>query len=217
MEKDDRKRLICWLNTLKAPVLVVGNGVLAQPVPEEHYNSIIRINNYYLSEISGRKVTHWVTSGYKNIERKPHSMALIPWSSGFHACRHTRYDLLFADRVKVPAIHLESDDHILRWFPGALRNWKHFPSVGFCFLSWFSNYCQPDLIGFDGMQTGHQDNPLHRHFHGRTRSLEWELIPKFVSRIYPGPKIESPAMAGGPLQIAPISSRSDCASGPSRK
>lgn len=173
-----------WLESLSPPILVVGNGMLKKRIPEERYQSVVRINNYDTSAWSGSKATHWVSSGYKNIMLRPMAQVLIPWSRAPHP-RTIRYDLDFDKRVGVEleVIHLENDNHFLQWFPRALARWKFFPSVGFCFLSWLhSKRIKPDIVGFDGMITGHHCNPQHRHGHVYTRKQEAALIRCFMRR-----------------------------------
>ena len=165
-----------WVATLAQPILVVGNGVLSKPVPEKDYASIVRINNFQLGGMSGERITHWVVSGYKNIEHRAFFNCLIPWSSHFQN-RRIRYDFSFGERMGVKVVYTDNNDHITQWFPAALMRWKSFPSVGFCFLAWLNKKgIKPDIIGFDGMKTGHQDDPAHRHTHTRTRGREWAVI-----------------------------------------
>lgn len=171
-----------WILTLKRPALVVGNGVLYRPIPESEYHSVIRINNYQLGGFSGEKVTHWATSGYKDIESRPIPLALIPWSTSFQR-RAKRYDYLFGHRVGVEVAFTSSNQHILDWFPDIMKGWKNFPSVGFCLLSFLSaSRIRPDVVGFDGMRTGHHHNPSHVHGHYRTRESERLLMKNFVNR-----------------------------------
>jgi len=173
-----------WLASLVAPVLVVGNGPLARSIPERNYQSVVRLNNYQLGGFSGQKVTHWVASGYIDIEARPISPVLIPWSREFQY-RPVRHDLTFGQRVGVEVIHLPWSKHIQMWFPRALYKWKLFPSVGFCFLAWlYTKGVRPDIIGFDGMQHGHFGDPNHKHGHKRTKVLEWQTIQShFVRRV----------------------------------
>ncbi len=165
-----------WIKSLLRPILVVGNGPLAFPIPEGRYQSIVRFNNYALGGKSGTQTTHWVASGYKNIEPRPMHHVLIPWATSFQD-RRVRYDLSFGGRINAKVIHLADNIHIQMWFPSAFSWWKQFPSVGFCFLSWLYNIgIRPDIIGFDGMRSGHEDNPNHRHGHRWTKQREWLII-----------------------------------------
>lgn len=171
-----------WLDSLQPPVLVVGNAPLRRWVPEEAYRSIVRINNFVLGGKSGQKVTHWVANGYKDIEPRPVSPVLVPWSREYQL-RPVRYDLDFAQRINTEVIHLPWSKHITLWFPRALYKWKLFPSVGFCFLAWLhSKGVKPDIIGFDGMMTGHHLNYNHRHGHKRTKVIEWQIIQSHFIR-----------------------------------
>lgn len=165
-----------WRHTLVAPILVVGNSVLSQPVPEAEYQSVVRINNYVLGGLSGSKVTHWVANGYQSVEDRPIKPALIPWSLKCEA-RRGNPGAVFRDRVKGQLIYLIGEQHIRWWFPTAAYRGKNFPTTGFCFLAWLlSHKIRPDIIGFDGMKTGHQGNPEHKHGHGGTHVREWHLI-----------------------------------------
>ena len=167
-----------WFRTLVPPVLVVGNGVLPCAIPEDDYQSIVRINNYRLGGNSGEKVTHWAASGYINIEARPVSPVLIPWSKDYQR-RSNRYDLQFGSRIGTETVHLRDNNHILRWWPKANIRWKYFPSVGFCLLSWLSiRRLYVDIIGFDGMTTGHEGDPSHKHDHEKTKVAEWVIIQR---------------------------------------
>jgi len=173
-----RRLSVAWLDTVADAVLVVGNGVLNVPVPEEQYASVIRLNNYILGGLSGSKVTHWVTSGYKNIETRPLPIALVPWS--VHWQRRVRHDLSFCSRIGGEVVFAESNGHLLNWFPDFYTNWIRFPSVGFCLLAWLhSKKRKVDVIGFDGMVTGHQSNPSHVHGHRRTKAKEWNILNSY--------------------------------------
>lgn len=165
-----------WIKTLSYPVLVVGNGVLSGPVPEEQYGSVIRINNYVLGGRSGNKVTHWVANGYQDIEHRPVAPVLIPWSAkiqerrGFPGVRFFRENRHY--------LYTRDDAHIRAWFPGAAVRGKRFPSTGFCLLALLLMHrVGPDLVGFDGMKTGHEGNPNWKHGHVQSVVLrEWAII-----------------------------------------
>lgn len=171
-----------WLATLKEPILVMGNGSLVIKIPERGYASVVRINNYELGGKSGDRVTHWVASGYRDIEERPVPQVLIPWSMEYQR-RPRRYDLSFRERIHSQVVHLSRCSHIQRWFPNAMLRWKYFPSVGFCFLAWLNDRgIQPDIAGFDGMRTGHHNNPSHLHGHLKTRNQEWLVIQEHFIR-----------------------------------
>jgi len=172
-----------WARTLVTPILVVGNSVLPSRVPEEEYASIVRINNYVLGGLSGSKVTHWVANGYQNIEDRPIRPVLIPWSLKCQTKRGNPGDV-FLNRVgKENIIYLLNERHVQWWFPSAAIRFKCFPTTGFCFLSWllFLNI-RPDIVGFDGMQTGHQGDPTYLHGHSKTKLREWHLIRQWGLR-----------------------------------
>lgn len=172
-----------WLQTLARPILLVGNGVLTRDVPDKEFSSVVRFNNFATLGMSGEKMTHWVTSGYKNIRYRPVSPAFIPWSKDYQF-RRVRHDLCFGKRVRVDTIHTENNDHILEWFPFAITNWLQFPSVGFCFAALLKARDIPfNLIGFDGMKTGHHTFPEHEHEHQHTKVREWELLQEFAVKI----------------------------------
>jgi hypothetical protein len=164
------------LETVQDPALVVGNGVLSDPVPEKSYKSIIRLNNYVVGGLSGTRTTHWVTSGYKDIQPRPLATCLIPWPCDCNG-NNQRHDLFFGKRVEVQTIFTRDDLHLLDWFPTYKRFWVRYPSTGFCLLAWLHREGKAvDVIGFDGMVTGHQDNPRHKHDHRQTKRREWKLI-----------------------------------------
>jgi hypothetical protein len=73
--------------------------------------------------------------------------------------------------------HTLDDTHIRWWFPSAVYTGRGFPTTGFCFLALLvKNKVKPDVIGFDGMKTGHQGNPLFGHGHKRTGVREMMYI-----------------------------------------
>jgi len=172
-----------WLQTLVPPILVVGNSVLKSSVPESEYTSVVRINNYVLGGLSGNKVTHWVANGYQNIEDRPVRPVFVPWNI---KCEEKRGNdgIVFQNRIgKENVIHPIEDRHLSWWFPGAASRGKGFPTTGFCFLSWlFFLRIRPDIIGFDGMQTGHQGDPTYPHGHRSTSEREWYLIRQWGLR-----------------------------------
>jgi len=170
-----------WLSTLVEPILVVGNAVLISRVPEEDYRTVIRINNYALGGLSGRKVTHWVANGYQNIECRPISPVLVPWSLKCQALRGNPGEV-FRERVK-EVIFLINDRHVGWWFPSAVIHGRPFPTTGFCLLAWMvQERRRPDIAGFDGMKSGHQGDPLFQHGHHKTHVLEWHRIRQWGLR-----------------------------------
>jgi len=163
-----------WLATLARPILVVGNGVLSAPVPEAEYATVIRINNYVLGGLSGSKVTHWVANGFRDIEPRPIRPVFIPWTRQLAQKR----DKFVDDFSRLGSvIYAEDDRHIHTCFPWAVKIGRRFPTTGFCLLSWLKEHqCKFAVIGFDGMQTGHQANPAHRHGHLSTRERERSIL-----------------------------------------
>ena len=171
-----------WLGTLSRPLLVVGNAVLSRPVREDGFASIIRMNNYAVDARSGRKITHWVTSGYMNVKLPANftGPAFIPWSREFNQLRPIRWDLEFAKRYPGRVIFTDSDAHLGGWFS---KNAAEVPSTGFCLLAWLVfRRVRGTLVGFDGMKTGHQSNPAHRHDHLFTRRKEWRIIQFWIQQ-----------------------------------
>ena len=165
-----------WLATLTRPILVVGNGALVSAVPEHEYGSVVRINNYVLGEYSGNRVTHWVANGFRDIQPKPVLTVLVPWTFAL-AKKRDHYVEEFIRNMKSEVIYLQSDRHISIWFPHATRSGKRFPTTGFCFLAWLrDNLCRFDIIGFDGMMTGHHGDPEHKHGHLWTRERESAIL-----------------------------------------
>ncbi len=166
-----------WLHSLVPPVLVVGNSVLTGPIPEHEYASVVRFNNYVLGGDSGNKVTHWVSNGYSDVFSRPVLPVLIPWSLIMEVKRgHSAK--IFRDRVgKQNVLYLADDRHISHRFPVAVMRGNGFPTTGFCFLAWLLfRKIRPDIVGFDGLKTGHQDNPAHIHGHANTKELEWAIV-----------------------------------------
>ena len=171
-----------WLHTLVKPILVVGNSVLDRPVPEEEYQSVVRINNYCLGGLSGNKVTHWVANGYQSVMDRPIRPVLVPWSLKCEELRGNPGQVFF-ERVQGKVIYLVGERHIRWWFPSAAFRGKNFPTTGFCFLAWLiAEKIRPDIAGFDGMKTGHQGDPSFQHGHDKTRDREWHLIRKWGLR-----------------------------------
>jgi len=165
-----------WLDTLTRPILVVGNGVLVTPVPEQEYGSVVRFNNYALGGLSGNRITHWVVNGFRDIEPKPLPFVLVPWTYAL-AQKRDQYVEVFIRRMESQVIYLQDDRHVRIWFPGASVSGKHFPTTGFCFLAWLKeNQFKFDIIGFDGMRTGHQGNAEHKHGHLHTRDKEKNIL-----------------------------------------
>lgn len=172
-----------WIHTLVQPILVVGNAVLSSPIPESEYQSIVRINNYVLGGYSGNKVTHWVANGYQNIEQRPVSPVLVPWSLKCQSKRGNPGDVFLNRMGKENVIYLINERHVQWWFPSAVIRGKCFPTTGFCFLAWLVfNRIRPDIVGFDGMKTGHQGDPAYPHGHTKTRNREWFLIRQWGLR-----------------------------------
>lgn len=172
-----------WLKSLIQPVLVVGNGVLQRPVPESEYGSVVRINNYVLGGLSGERATHWVANGYQDIEPRPVTPVLIPWSAKAQALRGNPGTLFF---IHSPTAFYVSDDrHLKWWFPSCVINGKRFPSTGFCLLALLIMHrVTPDIIGFDGMRTGHQDNPTWKHGHvNSVKVREWAIVQQWHLRM----------------------------------
>ncbi|QDP54875.1 MAG: hypothetical protein Unbinned3891contig1000_73 [Prokaryotic dsDNA virus sp.] len=167
-----------WFDSLVAPVLVVGNGVLSRRVPDRDYQSVIRINNYWMGGRSGSKITHWCASGYKNVQNmRDCDVCLIPWSVEQNWDPDLRWDLGFGDREDVQAIHMNSNRHVDTWFPEARIVQRLYPSTGFCLLAALrQRNIEKHVIGFDGFATGHESNPEHMHEHGRTKRREWKLL-----------------------------------------
>jgi len=164
-----------WLDSLARPILVVGNGVLFTPVPEEEYATVIRINNYVLGGFSGSKVTHWVANGFRDIEPRPVFPIFIPWTRQL-AKKRDKFVDDFQARLG-PVIYAEDDRHIHTCFPLAVKIGRRFPTTGFCLLSWLKEHqCKFAIVGFDGMQTGHQANPAHLHGHLSTRERERSIM-----------------------------------------
>lgn len=166
-----------WLRSLEKPVLVVGNGVLFNPVPEQDYPTVVRINNYVLGGLSGSKVTHWVANGYPDIQRRDHPVVLVPWTLNLEERRGCPTEPFIKRMAGIRIVHPSDDAHIRWWFPSATYTGKTFPTTGFCFLALLMrNKIKPDIIGFDGMRTGHQGNPAFGHGHTRTCAKEMLFI-----------------------------------------
>lgn len=172
-----------WVQSLTKPILVVGNSVLPHPIPEEDYASVVRLNNYTLGGWSGNKVTHWVANGYQDVQDHPIRPVVIPWSLACAKKRGNPGDV-FQSRIGAEnIIHLINDRHIQWWFPLAVVHGRCFPSTGFCFLSWMLFLgIRPDIVGFDGMKTGHQGDPTYPHGHIKTKVREWHLIRQWGLR-----------------------------------
>ena len=165
-----------WLATLAPPILVVGNGALVSPVPEQEYGSVVRLNNYVLGGLSGNRITHWVANGFRDIEPRSMFTVLVPWTLDL-AQRRDHYVKVFIERMESEVIYLKEDRHIHIWFPAATKTGKRFPTTGFCFLAWLKeNHLRFDIIGFDGMMTGHQGDPEHKHGHLWTRDKECHIL-----------------------------------------
>lgn len=166
-----------WLKSLSPPILVVGNAVLTAPIPEEEYPTIIRINNYVLGGLSGTKVTHWVANGYPDISHRPLSPVLIPWSLKMEKKRGCPTDAFHKRMEGTQILYTANDTHIRWWFPSAVYTGKVFPTTGFCLLALLrQEKLSPHIVGFDGMKTGHPDNPAFGHGHTRTRAREQALL-----------------------------------------
>jgi len=169
------EHLTSWLASLTRPILVVGNGVLSSPVPEQDYATVIRINNYVLGGFSGSKVTHWVANGFRDINPRPVYPIFIPWTWPL-AKKRDRFVEDFHARLG-PVIYAESDRHIQTCFPLAVKIGKRFPTTGFCLLAWLKEHqCKFDVSGFDGMRTGHQADAAHQHGHLSTREKERSIL-----------------------------------------
>lgn len=166
-----------WTQTLAKPVLVVGNSVLLRAIPEGEYASVVRINNYVLGGFSGNKVTHWVANGYQDIQDRPIRPVFIPWSLRIEKKRGNPGDVFLKRMGAEHVIHPLDDRHIQRWFPLAVLQGRGFPATGFCFLAWLLFLgIRADIVGFDGMKTGHQGDPAYLHGHSKTKVLEWHTI-----------------------------------------
>lgn len=162
-----------WAESLVRP-LVVGNGPIDRPVSDGYRGSVIRINNFELNDEAGYKVSHWATSGYRDIIDRPLPVAFIPWTRD---CLPAKRVHEFEDRCARPIIFTTNNDHIFKHFPRASHNWKEWPSTGFCLLAWlWSKNIYPKIMGFDGMKTGHYRDKSHVHQHGKTSSTELEII-----------------------------------------
>ncbi len=124
-----------WLASLRGDVAVAGSKAVA------NYTSIVRFN------LEGDHATHWVVGDRVVGKKEECGVALIPWSKG-HQHGRDRSDLSFTSKTGIPSIHLRNDDHILKWFPKALSQRRHFPSLAFCFLAWLDSVgVHPDLVG----------------------------------------------------------------------
>jgi|SRR5690554_3362564 len=167
-----------WLSSLREPIVVIGNGPMA-PLVETAHGSVIRFNNFELNEVAGFRVTHWVTSGYKDIEARPLPCALVPWSEGSAAAKHCR---AFVQRTKRRLLFTAHNAHILRWFPQAEQSFRFFPSTGFCLLAllWYHQLF-PRVAGFNGLKDGHYWNPAHAHAHQLTAPREIAIIRQQIT------------------------------------
>lgn len=163
-----------WTETLESPLLVIGNGEIDAKLIKRHRGSIIRINNFELSDEAGYRVTHWVSSGYKDINDRPLPYVFIPWVHGGRECK---WVVDFIHRTKRKVIFTDSNEHFLKWFPNAHMDWKQFPSTGFCLLAWlWSKDIHPLITGFSGMTTGHYWDKNHKHDHASTALKEISII-----------------------------------------
>lgn len=171
-----------WFLTLGHRVLVVGNGPQTPWNPDD-WDSVIRINNYRIPEGHPTKITHWCTSGYRDVDPPDPEIVsgFCPWPEGIHASRH--HDE-FVKRTGVHLLRTFSYAHVTDYFPSAATDWRDHPSTGFCLVSALHYYAFSSvrviaLTGFDGMKTGHWDNPLHKHGHSHTKETESILLARY--------------------------------------
>lgn len=164
-----------WIRTLRPPVSVIGNGPLAGRL-DLGSGSVIRLNNFRFSPESGDLVTHWVSSGYKNVEVKDFPFVLIPWN-------HAMLDdgaPTFASPFPGKIVTTDDNDHILKFFPQARKGFPYFPSTGFNLMALLHRFGIPvRWAGFNGLRGGHHLDPTHVHDHRRTRDAEFELIRRW--------------------------------------
>jgi hypothetical protein len=167
-------RLEQWLSTLKHPIHIVGNGPLTIPPKDE--GSVVRFNNFELTQQSGWRVTHWVTCAWQNVKDRPISNPLSPWTAN---CISAKYGRSFQKNTGKPLIFTATNNHILRWFPNASsKPSETWPSTGFCFLALLDYHGIRDVTidGFNGLKNGHYWDPNHRHDHQTTAERELQII-----------------------------------------
>lgn len=160
------------------PVIVVGNGPIspkALKAIDRSSGSVVRINNFELCREAGSRATHWVVSGYRNIEDRPLPCVFVPWTMHCRACLFVH---LFRLKCKRPIVFAEDNNHIFTYFPDAGNTWKNWPSTGFALIMWLraNTKIVPRIAGFDGMKTGHYWDPAHKHTHHVTGEAEWAIL-----------------------------------------
>lgn len=165
-----------WINTLKGPIHVIGNGPLTKGLKENTIGSTVRFNNFELSGEAGWKTTHWVTCAWSDVKDRPLFYPLSPWMSSSASAKRANE---FEGRVGKNLVFTETNNHILRWFPDAptkpIDTW---PSTGFCFLALlhYLEFTDVSADGFNALSGGHYWNPSHSHDHQNTAQRELTII-----------------------------------------
>jgi hypothetical protein len=173
-------RLDDWLSSLNAPIYVTGNGPLR--LPPSDVGSIVRFNNFELSERAGWRVTHWVTCAWDNVKDRPLANPLSPWTSDWKSANRSGR---FIETTGKNPVFTENNDHVLKWFPDAYQDPVNtWPSTGFCFLALLDHYGIKGLTvdGFNGLKDGHYWDPGHKHDHQSTADRELRIISSGFTR-----------------------------------
>ena len=161
------------LEKLDKPIVVIGNGISDQQHGKfiDKHNTVIRFNNAVVEgyeKLIGSKTTHWCVNGNSRIVKQFNLKPFTPHIEDYFDDCVSR---LFRKHVGCNPIYAEKDYRSMCGLDD--------PTAGFllCYMLVAMDY-DFDVVGFDGLITGHYFEPKHQHAKGHLPQahVEFEWI-----------------------------------------